>query len=113
MNATESTQSRQRQDEGIAEERKLCLLRYGIESLFNTTRPVQNKTEGTKNEIKICNQFANLNNKSGLMCPPYFDGMMCWPPTDANTLSVRECPLYVIGIIKVSPSIRFLSKLDI
>ena len=36
-------------------------------------------------------------NRTDLSCPSIFDGLICWPTTNAGTISKIQCPSYVHG----------------
>lgn len=82
MNRTDAVFLKRKQDEGIENARQDCIRNYGISSLVNTTK--------------------TINNNTGLYCPAYFDGILCWPPTESNSISINGCPLYVTGFEEVN-----------
>ncbi len=49
-----------------------------------------------ENEKKL-----NFKNNS-LYCPFYFDGILCWNQTKANSLAYQNCPSYVVGFVNSS-----------
>ncbi|XP_017778759.1 PREDICTED: glucagon receptor-like isoform X2 [Nicrophorus vespilloides] len=65
--------------EGIRLANETCLQLYGNESLSSTIQTVFNKTLGV------------------YVCPAFFDGIMCWPPTQANSTASFSCPSYFTG----------------
>ncbi|KAH1010629.1 vasoactive intestinal polypeptide receptor 2 [Dendroctonus ponderosae] len=42
-----------------------------------------------------------------IMCPPYFDTIICWPPQLPNTTASTSCPSYVFGFSKIQNATRF------
>ncbi|XP_066148548.1 vasoactive intestinal polypeptide receptor 2-like isoform X1 [Euwallacea fornicatus] len=45
-----------------------------------------------------------------IMCPPYYDTMVCWQPEFPNTTSVIPCPSYIVGFIPENKATRYCTE---
>lgn len=94
---------------------RICLLKlylhvFIILSQFNITSAIwcSPKKEVTTqiDQLKVLNEVllrcisqepVSSVNKTDLSCPSVFDGLICWPATNAGTISKIQCPSYVHG----------------
>ncbi|KAF5279358.1 hypothetical protein FQA39_LY05468 [Lamprigera yunnana] len=68
------------QYKGIETSRQDCINRFGEGVLYGNS--------------------ASVYNESGLYCPSYWDNILCWPTTKANTFATIDCPQYIAGFDK-------------
>ncbi|XP_023013795.2 vasoactive intestinal polypeptide receptor 2 isoform X2 [Leptinotarsa decemlineata] len=54
------------------------------------------KMYGSEVENKHRLPYFNQSTQS-LMCPPFWDSILCWPHTPAGVLAVSPCPSYIAG----------------
>ena len=43
-----------------------------------------------------------MKKNNTLYCPFYFDGILCWNQTKANSLAYQSCPSYIVGFANSS-----------
>ncbi|CAG5095696.1 Similar to Vipr1: Vasoactive intestinal polypeptide receptor 1 (Mus musculus), partial [Cotesia congregata] len=61
---------------------------------------MDNIDEFIENQKNFCHQLMEDHVKVNLTnhCPPFFDGLLCWPPSNSNqTINLPCPPLYVLG----------------
>ncbi|KAB0792379.1 hypothetical protein PPYR_14338 [Photinus pyralis] len=68
------------QDTEVSKARRGCIERYGSGVLYENATAIYNST--------------------GTFCPAYWDDILCWPITPANTFATIGCPTYIVGFDK-------------
>jgi len=62
-------------------------------SLFD--RSAANDTDGagrSRMDRNAIEMNSSEDNATRIQCPPFFDGLLCWPRVDASTTATQPCP---------------------